>query len=70
MRTLVKPGDDDNDPNIHVEETLNFTLKDTRPTDSKDEVPRIPDWQLEGLHVKVMCMLEADKEGSQHFLIG
>lgn len=58
------PGDDDNDPNIHVEETLNFTLQDTRPTESKEELARIPDWKLEGLHVKVTLMLEADKDGS------
>lgn len=64
------PGDDESDPNIHVEETLNFTLQDSRPNESKDELQRIPDWQLEGLHVKVTLMLEADKEGSQHFLIG
>lgn len=64
------PGDDENDPNIHVEETLNFTLQESRPTESKDDLQRIPDWKLEGLHVKVTLMLEADKESNQHFLIG
>jgi hypothetical protein len=28
MRTQVKPGDDESDPNIHVEETLLFTIGD------------------------------------------
>ena len=28
LRARVAPEDDDSDPNIHVEETLNFTLSD------------------------------------------
>lgn len=71
----MKPGDDDNDPNIHVEETLSFTVGNTRVVDAKtndpirDELNRIPDWQVEGgLYVKVALMVEDEKEG--HFLIG
>ena len=59
------PGDDDKDPNIHVEETLSFTLMDERPTDSKDEFSKIPDWKVDGnLDVKVTLMIEDENDGS------
>lgn len=61
------PGDDDSDPNIHVEETLNFTLADERllPPNSKEELEKMPDWVVDGgLCVKVTLMIEDERDGT------
>lgn len=59
------PGDDDKDPNIHVEETLSFSLLDQIPIESKEELKKIPDWQVDGgLNIKVMLMIEDENDGS------
>ena len=65
------PGDDDKDPSIHVEETLSFNLVDFKLSDSKDELMKIPDWKIEGgLFVKLTLMVEDERDGTHHFLIG
>ena len=70
IKQRVLPSDNQNDPNIHVEETLSFELSDSRP-DQKDNLNKIPDWVIEGgLYVRVTLMIEDERDGSQHFLIG
>ena len=65
---MVRPGDDEKDPNIHVEETLSFSLE-PKASESNLEA-RVPDWQVEGgLHMHVTVMIEDEKNGG-HILIG
>lgn len=87
MRAMVKPGDDDSDPNIHVEETLIFTLGEKRAIDKSEvksvnesstvsarepkEESQVPDWKVEGgLHMHVTVMIEDERNGGHHILIG
>lgn len=65
LRARVSPEDDDSDPNIHVEETLNFTLTDQIILEGEEKKTLVPDWVVEGgLQVRVTLMLEADKSGT------
>jgi hypothetical protein len=65
LRARVAPEDDDSDPNIHVEETLNFTLTDQIILEGEEKKTLVPDWVVEGgLQVRVTLMLEADKSGT------
>lgn len=65
---MVRPGDDERDPNIHVEETLIFDLGKAATESASDS--RVPDWQVEGgLHMHVTVMIEDEKNGG-HILIG